>query len=125
MDSRAAIALRLGEGAQSEILRSVAKLPVLVARNGTSDHQTATSFYISEEGLPGVLVQGLRRRKNDKLWRTQFGNLVFGNEVRRDVQGVGEGTNCLLLRFELQVAENRELRSLRGDDRNGGLLRIF
>ena len=41
------------------------------------------------------------------------------------MQAVGESAHGFVLRFELRSAENQELRSLRGDDRNGGLLRVL
>ena len=124
-DFRAAIALWLELRAQPKVVRTVAKLPVFVPRDGTGDQEISSGFHVGKQGLPGVLIQRLRRWKNRELRRAELGDLVFGDDVRSDVQAVGERANRFLLRFELQVGQDRKLRGLRGDDGDGGLTRIL
>src|SRR5713101_7511775 len=106
-------------------MRAVAELPVFVARDRPGDQEIAAGFHVRKQSLPGVLVQGLRRRENHERGRAEFGDLVFGNDVRSNVQAVSKGTNCLLLRLELQICKNRELRGLRGHNGYGRLTRIL
>src|SRR5690242_6358496 len=106
-------------------MRTIAELPVFVAREGAGDQQNAPAFHIGKQSLPRGLIQRLRRRQNHELRRSEFCDLILSDNVGSYMQVIGKSANSLLLRLELQIRKNGELCSLRGHDGNGGLLRIL
>src|SRR4029077_7806397 len=91
----------LGDGFNAEGGEAVNEVPVLVAGDGAGDEEIPASFDVGEEGLPSRFAEGLGRGKDNEFGGAKFVDLIFGDDVTRLVQIVGEGAHGVLLRGDL------------------------
>ena len=97
-------------------------MPMFVAVNWTGDQEVPTVMHVFQKRLPSRLGQRLRGREDHQFRRAQHRNLVLSDGIQREVVMICQSAHRPALCFQLQITQDGELRCLRSDHRDGGLL---